>query len=106
MDGRRPPDAARFAIGLSDVTFSYDPNGTPVLRSLSLDFERGQCTALEGAVGHGTSTVLRLFLALCHPSEGYAYLDGRWYVEWGLRIVRERVAVVPQTAMLFNRSIR
>ena len=56
-------------------------------------------------MGHGKSTVLRLFLALCHPSEGCAYLDGRWYGEWGLRIVRERVAVVPQTAMLFNRSI-
>lgn len=104
-DGRRPPDARQFAIGLSDVTFSYDPAGVPVLHSLSLDFERGQCTALVGAVGHGKSTVMRLFLALCHPINGYAYLDGRWYGEWGLRAVRERVAVVPQTATLFNQSI-
>lgn len=97
----RPPDAARFAIGLRTVTFRYRADSSAVLDGVSLDFERGQCTALLGGVGEGKSTVVRLMLGLCAPTGGHLYLNGRWYGEWGLRAVRRRIAMVPQTVTLF-----
>ena len=62
-----PPPAS--VIGLDHVTFGYD-NQNQVIRDMSLHFERGRCTALQGAIGRGKSTIIKLLLGFCRPVHG------------------------------------
>jgi cobalt/nickel transport system ATP-binding protein len=60
---------------LRDVSFDYD--GVPALRSLSLTIAAGQRIALVGANGSGKSTLLRLLDALCFPASGSLGFQGQ-----------------------------
>ena len=99
----RAPEQRRYHIGVENVYFEYE--GQNVLKNVSLHFERGHCTALVGPIGAGKSTLLNLLLCLCHPSHGSPYIDGQWYADVGVDYIRERVSIVPQTAVLFNKSV-
>ena len=62
-------------IRLDRVGFRY--GGPEVLRDLSLHVEPGRAVALFGANGAGKSTILRLCMALLHPTAGRVTISGR-----------------------------
>lgn len=55
------------------VSFGYD-KASPVLKDLSLTFEKGKSYAIVGASGSGKSTLLQLLLGY-HSYEGVIYMD-------------------------------
>ena len=91
-------------LGLVDVTFAY-PEGRRVLHRASLHFEAGQSTCLTGCNGSGKSTVLRILLGLHIPEAGDAYYDGQWYGTLGTQAVRRSIGYIPQSAVLFDRTV-
>ena len=74
------------------------------LSDVTLTFEAGTVTALDGPIGCGKSTVLRLLSALTRPTSGDVYLGGVPYSEIGLAGVRHLVGYMPQDAVLFDRT--
>ncbi len=58
---------------LRDVSYDYD--GIPALRGLSLQIGRGERLALLGANGSGKSTLLRMLDGLCSPSQGSLHFE-------------------------------
>lgn len=62
-------------IQLDQVRFRY--TSEDVLRDLSLSIGAGETVALFGANGAGKSTILRLCMALLHPSAGRVVVAGR-----------------------------
>lgn len=96
---------------LRDVSFDYD--GIPALRGLSLPIHRGERLALLGANGSGKSTLLRMLDGLCSPARGSVHFDGQELTaELLLRDdfalpFRRRVALVFQNpdAQLFNPTV-
>ena len=74
------PVAGVPLLELDDVTFGY-PDGTPVLRGVSLQVPAGSRVALVGPSGAGKSTILALI-------EGFYPLDGG-VVRWAGTDVRE-----------------
>ena len=91
-------------LGLVGVTFAY-PQGRRVLHNASLHFESGQSTCLGGCNGSGKSTVLRILLGLHIPEAGDAYYDGRWYGAMGTPAVRRAIGYIPQSVVLFDRTV-
>ena len=49
----------------------------PILKDVSIDFERGSVTSVLGASGSGKSTMLRCINHLEVPTSGHIFLDGR-----------------------------
>ena len=67
--------AAAPAVGIVDVSKAFD--GTPVLRSVSLDIRRGEFLALLGGSGCGKTTLLRILAGLEVPDQGSVAIGGR-----------------------------
>lgn len=61
---------APCGIKLSDVSYAYDDADEYVINHLNYDFYPGSCTAILGETGAGKTTLIRLILALLHPTRG------------------------------------
>jgi ATP-binding cassette subfamily B protein len=99
-----PADAVPL-LELEDVTFGY-PDGTPVLRGVSLQVPAGSRVALVGPSGAGKSTILALV-------EGFYPLDGgivRWagtdVRELPRAVLRARLGYVEQEAPVLAGTVR
>lgn len=77
-----------------------------VLDGISLDLPPGQVLGVYGAVGSGKSTLVSLLARLLLPPRGAMTLDGVDLLDAARDDLRRAVAVVPQDAFLFSRSVR
>jgi len=92
-------------LSLQNVTFHYPSRpGTAALSNLSLQVQAGETVALVGPSGAGKSTVFQLLLRFYDPASGSVQLDGVDLRQWGLQRLRERMAIVPQDAVIFSTS--
>lgn len=57
-------------IYLKDVSFQYEPTSRLIFDKFSYSFEPGTATAIVGETGAGKTTLIRLLLALAHPTSG------------------------------------
>jgi ATP-binding cassette subfamily B protein/subfamily B ATP-binding cassette protein MsbA len=91
-------------IRYEGVGFSY-PDGTRVLTNIGFDAHPGQLVALVGLTGAGKTTLVSLLPRFYDPTEGRILVDGRDAREYGLRSLRERIAIVLQDPVLFAGTI-
>jgi ATP-binding cassette, subfamily B, bacterial len=91
-------------IEFKDVSFSY-PDGTTVLRDISFSARPGQMVALVGLTGAGKTTLVSLIPRFYHPTAGEVLIDGRDVRQYTIRSLREKIAIVPQDAVLFSGTI-
>jgi iron complex transport system ATP-binding protein len=98
MTAARPPVLAFDGVG-----FAYRRRGRPVrevLHDVSLEIGPGEMVVLLGPNGSGKTTLLRLAAGMLGPESGAVALDGRPVGEWSRREVAQRVALLPQLAVL------
>ncbi len=62
-------------LALKDICFSYGK--TPVLKDLSLDFEKGKMYCIVGKSGAGKTTLLSILSGLANPNSGSIFFDGK-----------------------------
>jgi putative ABC transport system ATP-binding protein len=77
-----------------------------ILEDVSVDVERGSALALVGPSGSGKSSLLRCLNRLEEPTAGVVRFDGRPIPELDPRRLRRRAALVLQTAVLFEGTVR
>jgi putative ABC transport system ATP-binding protein len=67
------------AIQLLDITRTYELGKTQVqaARGVSLEFKRGEFTALAGASGSGKTTLLNIIGCIDKPDSGRLHVDGQ-----------------------------
>jgi len=97
-------DAAGL-LELDHVDFAY-PDGTPVLREISLRVAAGERIAIVGASGSGTSTLAQLLVRFYDPTHGTVRVDGRDIRGYSLASLRASVGIVPEEGFLFSGTIR
>lgn len=93
-------------LRITDVSFRYDATSRNVLSHFTYDFPPGSRTAILGETGTGKTTLIRLILALLHPTEGRVemYADGQVCPVSAL--TRCNLIYVPQENTLFSGTIR
>jgi ABC-type multidrug transport system fused ATPase/permease subunit len=91
-------------IVFDHVSFTY-PDGTSVLHDISFEARPGQMVAVVGLTGAGKTTLVSLIPRFYHPSAGRVQIDGLDVSKYTLRSLRERIAIVPQDAVLFSGTI-
>lgn len=93
-------------IELDQVHFRYRPDGSEVLRGISLAIKPGEIIGIVGRSGSGKSTLTRLIQRLYTPERGRVLVDGMDLALADVASLRRQTGVVLQDNMLFNRSVR
>lgn len=91
-------------IHFDRISFAYDAEQL-IIKNFTLKIPAGQKIGIVGPSGAGKSTILRLLLRLHEPISG-----GIWFGDERIDAIcpenlRSNIAVIPQEALLFNRSI-
>ncbi|KAI5837635.1 P-loop containing nucleoside triphosphate hydrolase protein [Morchella snyderi] len=94
------------AISFSNVTFAYPTRSdTIVLRNFNLKVSPGECIAIVGLSGSGKSTVAALLQRLYPYSAGSITIDTHPIESLNIRSLRSQMAIVSQSAVLFDSSV-
>lgn len=97
------PTGARLEV--DSVAYSYD-EGQVLLREVTFDVAPGRTVALVGPTASGKSTLTNILTRLVDPAEGAVRLDGIDLRELPAGELAGALAVVPQTAFLFDDTVR
>ncbi len=106
LQGVQHPPRLTGRIKLDHVSFQYDPNSPKVLQDITVDIEQGQKVAIVGRTGSGKSTMGKVLLGLCLPTEGEIMYDGIPLRYFNYQEVRTQLGVVMQESRIFSGSIR
>ena len=97
-------------LEVNHLSFQY-PSGrghspTQILNDVSFSVRRGGALTLVGPSGSGKSSVLRCLNRLLEPTSGIVRFDGRDIRSFDPRELRCRVALVMQTSVMFEGTVR
>jgi ATP-binding cassette, subfamily B, multidrug efflux pump len=96
------------AVRFASLTFSYQPDESPVVPTLtqvSFQVPAGHTVAVVGRTGAGKSTLLSLLPRLVDPPPQSLFLDGVDVRRVPLARLRAAIGMVPQETFLFSASI-
>ena len=75
----------KMIVKIDNVSKLY--NNIPVIRSISLDIEKGERVVILGPSGCGKTTLLRMIAGFIHPDKGKLIIDGRVVADNGKNII-------------------
>ncbi|WP_238473640.1 ABC transporter ATP-binding protein [Nocardioides cavernaquae] len=93
------------ALEVDRLSYAYDA-AVPVLSDVSFEVAPGRSVALVGATAAGKSTLTTLITRLVDPDAGAIRVDGTDLRDLAPAALAGAVAVVPQTAFLFDDTVR
>lgn len=90
-------------IEFQDVSLHRDEKN--ILYHIHFAVEKGDYLFIVGPSGSGKSTLLKLCCHLISPTEGHIFLDGTDVTQWNSVELRQNVAYVFQTPVLFGKTV-
>lgn len=95
-----------FAVEFKNVTLNYSGEGEPTLEKVDFDVKRGETVGIIGGTGSGKTSLVNMIPRFYDATEGEVRVFGKNVKEYQTEELREKIAVVPQKAVLFKGSIR
>ena len=93
------------SITLKNITFSYSPLDTPILKDFDLNINEGSSVAVTGGSGSGKSTVAKLIAGLFCENSGKIFYGSTERNNIGKDCFYSEVAVVTQSIRLFEGTV-
>lgn len=100
-----PIEKDAYEIYVDDVTYRYKDTNNDILNNLTFGIQKGERVLIEGRIGTGKSTILKLIMRYKKPTSGMIYLNGSAYKDLTTEVIRHKIGYVPQVPLLFNRTI-
>jgi len=100
------PATCEECVRFDNVSTRYAGAGEESLTSISFTALRGQTIGVIGGTGSGKSTLVNLIPRFYDVSNGCVQVDGVDVREQSIEALRDKIAIVPQKAMLFKGTIR
>jgi ATP-binding cassette subfamily B protein len=99
--------AVEGRIDFENVFFSYagDPEGTSVLKNVTLTCLPGETVGIIGSTGSGKSSLVNLIPRFYDTVSGTVRINGEDLKQTDPAMLREKVAIVPQKTILFTGSV-
>jgi ABC-type multidrug transport system fused ATPase/permease subunit len=102
---RLPATRGGAGLEVERLDFSYVP-GQRLLDGIDFAIEPGRTVAVVGATASGKSTLTSLVTRLVDPASGTVRLDGTDLRDLAPGELADHVALVPQSAFLFDDTVR
>lgn len=99
-------EAAEPEIRFEQVDFSYSEGGEQVISQVSFEVRPGETIGIIGGTGSGKSTLIQLLARFYDVTGGQIRLWGRDVREYAQSVLRDRIGLVPQKAVLFKGTLR
>lgn len=93
-------------IEFKNVSLKYKGAAEKSLQNITFSVKKGETVGIIGGTGSGKSTLVNMILRFYDSSEGELLIGGVNVKEWSTEALREKIAVVPQKAVLFKGTIR
>jgi ATP-binding cassette, subfamily B, bacterial len=100
----KPLHVAKGEIIFDHVTFNHNSTQT-LFQDKTIKIEAGQKIGLVGFSGSGKSTFANLILRFYEPEKGRILVDGNDIAEVTQESLRKNIAMIPQDASLFHRTL-
>lgn len=94
------------AIEFQKVCLTYQNAGEEALTDLNFTVNKGQTIGIIGGTGSGKSSLVHLIARYYDVSEGQVLINGKDVRDYPLDMLRRKVGIVMQKAVLFQGSLR
>ncbi len=95
-------DAVRF----EDVSLTYAGDAEETLSNISFNVPRGATVGIIGSTGSGKTSLVNLIPRFYEATKGRVLVGGHDVRSFDVEALRDRIAVVPQKAVLFSGTVR
>ena len=93
-------------IEFKNVSLKYKGAAEKSLQNITFSVKKGETVGIIGGTGSGKSTLVNMIPRFYDSSEGELLIGGVNVKEWSTEALREKIAFVPQKAVLFKGTIR
>ena len=107
IDGKKIIDNSKCKgrVDFQHVYFSYNKEKEPILKDISFSCQNGETVGIIGSTGSGKSTLVNLIPRFYDVISGEIKVNGVNIKELDIKSLREKIAIVPQKALLFSGTI-
>ena len=93
-------------IEFKNVSFKYPDAEEYLLSDISFKVNKGDFFAIIGLTGSGKSSLINLIPRFYDATEGEVFVDGRNVKEYTQEALHNKLGYVPQTAVMFDESVK
>lgn len=104
-EGNTSIKSGEASVTFDHVTFFYPGAEEPALEDICFTAEAGKVTAIIGGTGSGKTTLINLIPRFFEMTSGRILINGVDSKETKVAEIREKIGIVPQTALLFSGSV-
>ncbi|HEP6115336.1 TPA: ABC transporter ATP-binding protein [Streptococcus pyogenes] len=104
-EGTKQIDRLR-SVSFEDLSFAYPKRQELIFKDLSVTFQEKGIIGIKGESGSGKSTLVKLIMKWYNWKTGDIFLNDRNSCLLNAAKLQDTIAYVPQTAQLFQQSIR
>ncbi|MBR2788978.1 MAG: ABC transporter ATP-binding protein, partial [Erysipelotrichaceae bacterium] len=104
-DSETKKQDSEYQVEFLDVSFAYE-KGIDAISDVSFKAKKGQTVGVIGSTGSGKSTIVNLIPRFYDVNKGEVRVDGLNVKDYSRKTLLDKIAIVPQKAVLFEGTIR